>query len=406
MNNIKYGPFDSPSIRFKVFSPFVNKNRLGVLIVPFIILGFAIVSQAAATPENWVQVNNDGFFGHPPGSMIFTFGPDLYGYDSQGLYRMQMTPCLEWKRLMVPTSTGDWTFKPLGDALYLSKDDQLWSIKVGNDFSGANWIKVSLDGLPAGTRLVPLTIFNGQIYASGYSPEKDTFDIWRSPDIDEPSMQWSKVISDGFNNPQNHEIAFMPILNNMTILAVTTATRDNVFGAPSGYGSGIEVWESASGDPGSWTQVNEDGFGTEVTIRNPPKTFRSNQDAGSWAVFNGNLYIGTLSHWGAEVWRYDGTGSNSWTEVTPPWAGPCPPDVFIGCGDPGRNNAMAIFENYLYLAEGFSTGSLAKYDGTSWIQVLNAKDFDKTDSGFTSLAMLGDKLYVATLHDPTYNAAR
>jgi hypothetical protein len=319
---------------------------------------------------------------------------------------MQMSPCLEWKQLVVPTSPGDWIFVPLGGLLYLSKGDQLWSINAGNDFSGSNWVKVSSIGLSAEMSLVPMALFYGQVYAAGYSPGKSTFDIWRSPDVGESSMQWNQVVSDGFNDPQNHALAFMPILNNKTILAVTTDTRTGVFGDPSGYGHGIEVWESASGDPGSWTQVSEDGFGTVVTLPNPPQMFRSNQDAGSWAVYKGHLYIGTLSHWGAEVWRYNGTGTYGWIKVTPPWAGPCPPGVFLGCGGPGRNKAMIVFENDLYLAEGYPTGSLAKYDGTKWTQVLNAKDFDQTDSGFTSLATLGDKLYAATLHDPLFNPAR
>lgn len=352
--------------------------------------------EALAAPANWAQVNNDGFIGNAAddtGTELFVFGTDLYAYDSHGIYQMQLNPCLEWKQLTIPTTPGDWGFTPLGGLLYLIKGDQLWSIKVGEDFNKNNWVKVSSVGPSPGERLVPKAFFNGQIYAEG--GPVDTFDIWRSQDVGNPVMQWSKVVSNGFNDPQNHGLAFMPIYNNK-IMAVTN-TLTGMFGNPSSYQNpGIEVWVSASGDPGSWTQVNQDGFGTVKTL--PPQTYHINQLAGCWAVYKGHLYIGTKTNWGAEVWCYDGTGLNGWTKVTPPWAGPSPPGT-VG-GNPGRNDAMVEFENDLYLAEGYPTGSLARYDGTSWTQVVNSKDFDKTDGGFRSLATLDNKLYVATLLMP------
>lgn len=352
----------------------------------------------SAAPAYWIQMNDDGFFGHTAtdtNTELFVFGSDLYAYDSLGFYQMQTYPCLEWKQLTVPVAPGEWTFRPLGGLLFLSKGDQLWFITAGTAFTKNNWVKVNSIGPAQGTSTIPMALFNGQIYAAVNTPGKYYFDIWRSSDIGKPTMQWSQVVSNGFNDPQNRALAFMPIFNNK-IMAVTTETRTSVFGNPSGFGSGIEVWESANGDMGSWTQVNKDGFGTEVTLMYPTKqTFRINQDAGCWAVYKGLLYIGTKTHWGAEVWRYDGTGLNGWTKVTPPWAGPCD----IGCG-PGRNNAMIEFENYLFLGEGFPTGALSRYDGTKWTLVADIKDFDKSDAGFSSLATLNNKLYVATLHEP------
>ena len=392
---------------------YIQMDRLRWFWVALVVIYLLLGLDASAAPEHWFQVNDDGFFGHTPsqsanvpGSRIFTFGSNLYGYDNHGLYRMQLNPCLKWEKLVTPSLNDYWILSPIGDQLYLSERDQLWFIRAGEDFSDSNWIRVTSIGPPSGVWLVPMTLFNNQIYAAVYSPgiypgisDEGTFSIWRSQDIDKPNMQWSQVVSNSFSDPQNHALAFMPTFNNK-IMAVTTVTRTSFFGDPSGYGDGIEIWESASGDPDSWAQVNEDGFGTETTLTNPPQTFRTNQDAGCWAEYKDYLYIGTLSHWGAEVWRYDGTGLNGWTKVTP---GPC---ENIGCDEPGRCTAMIEYDNNLYLSEGFPLGSLEKYDGTSWTEILNAKDFDVTDSGFTSLAKLDNKLYLATLHDPRYNPAR
>jgi hypothetical protein len=265
------------------------KNVSIVLLISLLVF----VPIAQGIHPNWVQVNHDGFFGHSPSlnmavpsTLIFTFGSNLYARDNQGLYSMNKGSCLEWEQLSTPTAPSEsWIFSPIGEQLYLTEGDQLWFIK-----SGSNWVKVSSVGLPSGVSLVPMALFNGQIYAAVYSPgiapgisTRDTFSIWRSQDVGKPVMQWSQVVSGGFNNPDNHDLASMLNFNNK-IIAVTTITCGGSFGDERYYGKGIQVWESASGDPGSWTQVNQNGFGTEVTLANPTQTFLKNQDAGGCAV--------------------------------------------------------------------------------------------------------------------------
>ncbi len=105
---------------------------------------------------------------------------------------------------------------------------------------------------------------------------------------------------------------------------------------PEGSGT-FEIWHSP--DYGktamTWTRVVASGFGAPQ-----------------------NHYLGTKSHYGAEVWRYNGLGKSGWTNVTPSWAG-----VSVLMPSPGRNTAMAVYGNELYLAEGFPTGNLARYNG-------------------------------------------
>lgn len=348
--------------------------------------------ESGAVPTNWIQMDEDGIFYNTDNiPHLFVFGSDLYAYDDHGLYRMQLVPCLMWTQPTVPVSPGNWGFQPVDNVLYMSSDgfNQLWWIRQGEAFTIANWKKVVSSGLPSGSSMVPKTLFNGQLYAAVYPTTSDTFDIYRSPDIGKASMTWTKVVSNGFGDPQNHNLGFLAVFNNK-LIAVTTMTRTSMFGDPSRFGSGIEVWESPTGDTGSWTQVNQDGFGTEVTQPITGLTFRTNQDVGSWAVYKGHLYIGTKSHWGAEVWRYNGTGLNGWTDVTPPWGG-----VAFGSG-PGRNEDMVVFQDLLYLAEGFPTGNLAYYNGTAWtIAVPGPNPFEPSNSGIYLLAVLDDKIYAA-----------
>ncbi len=151
--------------------------------------------------------------------------------------------------------------------------------------------------------------------------------------------------------------------------------------------------ESSTGDNGNWNQINKDGFGTELLDDNG-NAFRTNQDFGSGAIYNGYLYIGTLAHFGGQVWRYDGTGLNGWKDVTPNTMG-------VGKG-PSRAMSMTVYQNYLYLGEGYPTGNLDKFDGSNWEIVIQSKPFAPTNVGIASLAVVDNKLYISTLGNPFY----
>jgi hypothetical protein len=62
---------------------------------------------------------------------------------------------------------------------------------------------------------------------------------------------------------------------------------------------------------------------------------------------------------------------------------------------------MAVFQDSLYLAEGFPTADLAKYDGANWsILEPGPNPFNPDNGGLMSLAVHKGKLYVATIHEP------
>jgi len=128
------------------------------------------------------------------------------------------------------------------------------------------------------------------------------------------------------------------------VFTATANSRVDIIGPFNGYlyigfdgGNGTEVWRSSTGDAGTWSQVNDDGFGDA----NNGKVI---VDAGT--VYNGALYLATLNQaTGAEVWRT--TDGTTWTQVNAD-----------GFGDGGSFAAELIpFNGYLYAwVTNYSTG--------------------------------------------------
>lgn len=404
----------------------MKKNkRIGELIRGMLLVFMAAVllicctvGIVGAAPANWIR-SDDGL----PASAssfdpaIFLFGSDVYCFAVDGLYaQLYNQPCFGWQKVEIPSGVNYPV--PVGDYLFATgMCPDLWWIKKGDAFIIENWKKVTSNGLPGcdpnllkTAVITPMVIFNGQIYGDrtyykSYSSSHTTFDIYRSPDIGQTTMTWSKVVAEGFGDPQNHVLGYLGIYKNK-LIAVTTGTYDGLFGDTDRYLQGIEVWESSTGNSGSWTQVNKDGFGTIASEGIPPTNIRVNCAFGAAEEYNGYLYIGTKSHFGAEIWRYDGSGNTGgWTNVTPDTLGVPTP---VGAG---RVEDMVVFENKLYVAEGYPTANLSKYDGANWTVVeKGVNPFDPLNASITGLAVLpskpippvggsgstGDKLFLLT----------
>jgi hypothetical protein len=378
--------------------------------IAFALMGLISVAFADAPPPGWRQVNQNGF-GYGPtssGTFLFVFDDRLFAYNDHGWFRMENPVTKTWTQLTPPNPPNGpgslAVLRPFGDYLYAWNSGQLWWIAKGADPNGFNWNKVTSTGLPGGVSPRPTTLFNGKIYGVYTTNSYGNFEIWRTGDVAKTAATWEKVVANSFGDPTNNTGVDIMIVFNNKIYAGTT-TLHGIFGNPNDYGTGVEIWESPTGNLGTWTQVNTDGFGTKFPGCLPPSgpcNFAIHQVIGSAGVYqlpgqtHDYLYIGTKSHYGGELWRYDGNGTVGWTNVTPPWAGPCQ----IGCG-PARMDAMALFQDHIYLAEGYPTANLAKYDGTNWSVVVNGPTpFDPQNGGLASLAIFEDKLYVGTLHEP------
>ena len=364
-----------------------------VLAGAFLFLCLAVGS-ASAAPLNWIRAQ-DGLPASTSDPEIFRFGPDVYlNVDSNLFVQMYNQPCFGWSQVAVPSGVID--LSPVGDYLFATGSD-LWWIAKGEAMILERWNKVTSYNLPSGESITVGAIFDGQLYGvvdyvkSGAT--QSTFDIYRTPDVGKTTMMWTKVASEGFGDPQNHGLGYLGVFKNKLVV-ITTLTYNGMFGDVLQYLDGIEVWETSTGSAGSWTQVNEDGFGTTVTGGGLPKPVKANSAFGAAAEFNGYLYVGTKSHLGAEIWRYDGTGKAGWTNVTPPTLG-----IYFSSG-PGRVERMVVFQNLLYVAEGYPTANLDQYDGATWTVIESGPNpFDPSNSSILGLAVssrstTGDKIFL------------
>ncbi len=392
-----------------------------------------VTSRSSGTPPaQWAQVNQDGF-GYPPtseGTHLLTFAGTLYAWNENGLFQIQDPVKRTWAKVTPPSQAGG-TVRYLATdaALYAFDDDDLWFTPAAGmpqqnpawqtitsqwppaywgpmNPSPPNYTPPSMPDTPA-----PMTVFNGQLYGVTY--DSGGFTIWRSADIGQTTMNWQPVVPNAFGDPSNNQgVDFMAVFNKHVYAG--TNTVKGVFGDTSQYGTGVEVWESASGDPGSWTQVNSDGFGTQITQPGASAPVRVNQYVWAWAVYQppaasqAYLYVGTSSALGGEVWCYNGAGKGGWRNVTPP-TGPDTATGAAGLGTTGplRNQAMAVYNGTLYVAEGYPTGNLWAYDGQSWSRVVRGPNpFDPQNGGVRSLAVQDGKLYAGTLHAPYVSATK
>ncbi len=379
--------------------------------VPSSLVGMASPAEAQV-PPGWDQVNQDGFVpGQGPtssGTELFRFDGRLYALNEFGLFRMDNPATRLWTQVNPPAApSGPGAVPPVagpvGDYLYAWNAGQLYWVPKGAVLSDS-WNKVTPVGIASSpipfSRITKATIFRGKLYGFVYVAG-GTFEIWRTGDIGKTTATWERVVTNSFGDPTNNRaVDVMIVFNNHVYVGTQTLAAN--FGTPADYGDGVEIWESASGDLGTWAQVNVDGFGTLFNGCIPnggPCYFALHQVIGSAAVYQppGSpqeyLYIGTLAHFGAEVWRYDGTGPSGWVNVTPPWAGP-------GIGSsPGRNWALVPFQDDLYLVEGFPSANLGVYDGTDWsVLVEGDHPFDPDNGGLTSATVFENRLYVSTLH--------
>jgi hypothetical protein len=116
------------------------------------------------------------------------------------------------------------------------------------------------------------------------------------------------------------------------------------------------------------------------------------------AVFQGSLYVGThKTTGGAEVWRYNGTGS-SWTKVSQTTAGTI---AASGTSGIASISAMTVFNGNLYVGTSkVNEAEVYRYDGgTNWTRVNSAAGTISGTTavdGISSLAVFGGSLYAGS----------
>jgi hypothetical protein len=229
--------------------------------------------------------------------------------------------------------------------------------EVWRTADGKNWQNFTPVLLTDTQVIADAQSFNGFLYIGTSSYSWDGAEIWRTD-----GLNWELTSSGGFGDV-NWAVNTLAVFSNTLIAATSNIT------------TGVEVWGSPTGDPGSWVQVNTDGFGLGITGQDSTMdTFNSNlyfgmglnglatllrtDDLITWtpvftnglgnpnnsvvtsmAEYKGMFYIGLRNLTdGGEVWRSsDGLGYS--------------PVVLGGMGNPNnmRPYGLIVYDNFLYL---------------------------------------------------------
>jgi len=247
---------------------------------------------------------------------------------------------------------------------------QIWRRSAGA------WSSVMSGGFgdPLNQAIDDLLEFNGALYAGtvNYDDVSEITaggEIWRSID----GTSWARVVDAGFGDPHNGEVFRFAVFNG-DLYAGTWEY--------SGTG-GAEVWRSASGDAGAWSQSVANGFGTV-----------SNAAMLTLNPYAGNLYVGTLNGvGGAEVWRSASGDPGSWSSVAP-----------SGFGDGGNTgiSALETFDGDQYAAATHAAGAGSEVwrchvcDGSDWEQVIDNGLGNDCSRNMSALEVAGGRLYWVT----------
>ncbi len=170
-------------------------------------------------------------------------------------------------------------------------DNDTWDSSTGgivirsSTGNSGSWVNVSGNGFGDANNYVisGLESFNGYLYASTGRWDASGVQVWRCT-VCNNLASWSKVVDNGFGNPDNWGWSILKEFNNQLYLVIGNEK------------SGMQVWSSSTGNSGAWTQVNENGFGDSENAY----PYVNNA-----AIFNGSLYLGTENpaH-GPEIWKY------------------------------------------------------------------------------------------------------
>jgi len=231
----------------------------------------------------------------------------------------------------------------------------------GNSYSGEDAFEVA--------------IFNGQLYVGMEADDRYGARIWRTRagiPTARSQADWEQAVDDAFGDVDNndHIDSLEPFAG---YLYASTAQKD-------ANRKGTQVWRSSSGDKGTWTQVNENGFGSSAN-----ENFK---DLTSFTVTSTAwLCGGTLNNsTGAQVWCTDGTLKDGGPRLN--WA----QKNQDGFGDARYVKVWSagVMGDYLYMgtecySDGACPGAVWRTDGTAagdrwqWTKVFTATANSRVD---------------------------
>ena len=345
-------------------------------------LGIALTITAQGPTQHWAQVNPSGF-GVPGNGMISALSPfngQLYaGTGNDNGAQIWRRSGASWSPVItnglgITRNAGIDHLYPFNGQLYAGTYNEVDGGEVWRSSTGLSWTRVVTQGFgdPTNGEVMRFAVFSNTLYASTWSyTTTHGAEVWRSNTGN--AGDWSRVVANGFNGDAN----------NGTVLSFEVLNGYIYAGTLNGT-TGGEVWRSPTGNTGSWTQVNVDGFGDT-----------GNVGISALSAFGGYLYAATHHSMpgGAQVWRCQTCDGSDWTKVV---------DNGFGRLGARRMPALEVLDNYLYLAIGNSFTGLEVWrtaNGTDWDQI-GFDGFGDANNQVTyfdnAVSILNGGLYIGT----------
>lgn len=243
------------------------------------------------------------------------------------------------------------TLEVLGGQLYAgtwnNSGAQVW--RTGE---GRNWSQFTPAWPPTKTAVLESQVFGAHLYLG--TDDEGGGELWRTD-----GTTWEQVATGGFGNGNNWGIDVLAVYSD--VLYAVAANND----------SGPEIWQSATGDTGSWSAFHI------------PELGGAGASINALEVFDGHLYAGGSKDGLAQLWRTDGV---TWTRIF---------SDGLALGNT-HVSAMAGFNGNLYIGlRNVTMGGEVwrSSDGLHWIRVF-AGGLGNPDNGRPyGLIVTGDYLY-------------
>lgn len=219
-----------------------------------------------------------------------------------------------------PANTTIGALGVLTDWLYAGTQNENGA-QVWRTSNGIDWQEVTPSWPISNTEVYYAIPFASYLYFGIGNMEGG--EVWRTDGAD-----WEQVVHGGFGDVNNYCFFAASVFQNEFYTA-----SGNVPPQVGGGGNGVEIWKSASGEDGSWQQVNSDGFGRGATF--PEVTMEVYQDR--LYVGLSRPYAGNVAH--AELWRSE--DGMTWTAVFTDG---------LGIADNTHLASMAVFKGKIYIA--------------------------------------------------------
>jgi hypothetical protein len=252
-----------------------------------------------------------------------------------------------------------------GDQLYAGTGNWDQGASIWRMGDGTSWTRVSEPAFGntssgANISILDMIVFKSQLYATAGWYNNDAIkQIWRTAN----GTTWTLSEGNLFGNANNNAVSTLAVWN------------DHIYACTVSFTTGLEIWRSASGDPGMWSRVVSGGNGTPT-----------NQNCSGFQAFGGYLYAAIENGAaGVQIWRtVDGA---TWTPV-----------ITGGFGDAANRWAggMAAFGGALYVgtSNGTTGGQLWRsQNGVEWAPV-GAPGMGDSNNGPSGVITFGGQLYV------------